>query len=87
MLRVFQECTSGSKKQLIPYKDKGSRQSKRSPWLNYKLLSLITTKREAYQKCQNPLRNSRAFPRCAEMQIPDKIGIDQLCQKLQETVQ
>lgn len=58
MLRDFQESTSGSKKQLIPSKDKGSRQSKRFSWLNYKLLGLIRTKRETYQKCQNRWRTT-----------------------------
>lgn len=35
-----------AQKQFIPFKGEGSKQSKRSPWLNCELLSLFKTKRE-----------------------------------------
>ena len=34
----------------MPFKGKGGGQSKRPPWLNRELLSLLKTKREAYQR-------------------------------------
>ncbi|KAM6036240.1 uncharacterized protein LJ206_001286 [Theristicus caerulescens] len=46
----FKNALLEAQKQFIPYKRKGSKQSKRSPWLNHELLGLLKTKREAYQR-------------------------------------
>ena len=39
-----------AQKQFIPYKGKGSKRSKRPPWLNHERLGLLKSKREAYQR-------------------------------------
>ena len=46
----FNNALLEAQKQFIPFKGKGSRESKRPPWLNCKLLSLLKTTREACQR-------------------------------------
>ena len=46
----FKNALLEAQKQFIPFKGKRSRRSKRPLWLNVKLLSLLKTKREPYQR-------------------------------------
>ena len=46
----FKNSLWEAQSQFIPYKGKGSKRSKRPPWLHHDLLGLLKSKREAYQK-------------------------------------
>jgi len=48
--QFFQNAPLEAQKQFVPFKGEGSRWSKRPPWLNCELLSLLKTKRGAYQR-------------------------------------
>lgn len=63
----FKNALLEAKKQLIPSKDKRSRQSKRFSWLNYKLLNLIRTKRDRYEKCQNRWKTTEKYKRISKV--------------------
>ncbi|KAK4826132.1 hypothetical protein QYF61_005284 [Mycteria americana] len=62
----FKNALLEAQNQFIPFKGKGSRQSKRPPWLNCELLSLLRTKREAYQRWKSrriPVENYKGIVR------------------------
>ena len=62
----FKKSLLEAQNQLILFKSKGSRWSKRPPWLNCKLLSLLKTKREAYQRWKSgliPIENYKGIAR------------------------
>ena len=82
----FKNALLEAQKQFIPFKGKGSRQSKRPPWLNCKLLSLLKTKRETYQRWKSgriPVENYRGIARAcrdavrkAKVQLKLKLARD-----------
>ena len=62
----FKNALLEAQKQFIPFKGKGSRRRKRPPWLNCELLSLLKTKREAYQRWKSgriPIENYKGIAR------------------------
>ena len=62
----FKNALLEAQNQSIPFKGKGSRRSKRPPGLNCELLSLLKTKREAYQGWQSgriPVENYEGIAR------------------------
>lgn len=46
----FKNTLLEAQKQFIPFEGEGSRQSKKPPWLKCKLLSLLKSRREGYQR-------------------------------------